>query len=171
MTAIDRFVQVAQSPDTSGNQAIDCCGDELSYSQLFAIVYGIAQELRNKFGNRPIVAIVCENTPYTLATILATWLLGGIAAPLDVHAPETLLKGMLEGVRPTCVVLPDTASGNIKLVQGELGAESWQKRPVLTLCMSRRCWLCRLSVHMFGFGNSVSPEEVRKGCNRCHRSR
>ena len=117
-TVIDRFIQLASSPETSDFKAIDCCGDELTYAQFLVVVHGIAHELLDKFGPRPTVAIVSENTPYTLATILATWLLGGVPAPLDVHAPESLLKGMLNGVRPTCVVLPDTATGSIKLVEG-----------------------------------------------------
>ena len=67
---------------------------------------------------KPIVSIVSDNNPYVLAVILATWLLGGVAAPLDFHAPEALLKGMLEGIRPHCVILPESSEGNVKLIKG-----------------------------------------------------
>ena len=117
-TVIHRFVQVATASDTADAQVIDCCGDTLTYAQLLAIAGGISKELRSKFGDKLVVSIVSDNNPYVLAVILAVWLLGGVAAPLDFHAPEALLKGMLEGIRPSCVVLPETSEGNVKLVSG-----------------------------------------------------
>lgn len=117
-TVIHRFVEVATAPDTADAQVIDCCGDTLTYAQLLAIARGISKELRSKFGEKPVVSIVSDNNPYVLAVILAVWLLGGVAAPLDFHAPEALLKGMLEGIRPSCVILPETSEGNVKLVTG-----------------------------------------------------
>ena len=118
MTAIHRFIQVATAADYSSEQSIDCCGDVLTYGQLLALVEKFAAELHSKFGDRPVVSFVSENNPYVLISILATWLLGGVIAPLDYHAPEALLRGMLEGVHPTCVILPDTAVGNIAIVKG-----------------------------------------------------
>lgn len=118
MTAIHRLIQVATAADYSSEQSIDCCGDVLTYGQLLALVEVFAAELHSKFGDRPVVSFVSENHPYVLISILATWLLGGVIAPLDYHAPEALLRGMLEGVHPTCVILPDTAVGNIAIVKG-----------------------------------------------------
>lgn len=117
-TVIRRFVQVASAPDSADAQVIDCCGDTLSFAQLLAIASGIASKLLSRFGEKPIVSIVSDNNPYVLAVILATWLLGGVAAPLDFHAPEALLKGMLEGIRPHCVILPESSEGNVKLTKG-----------------------------------------------------
>nr|AKE48477.1 putative water-soluble melanin synthase [Inonotus obliquus] len=115
-TVIRRFVQVASSPEYNGAQVMDCCGDSLTYAQLLSLASGIAAQLREKFGEKPVVSIVSDNNPYVLSVILATWLLGGIAAPLDFHAPEAILRGMLEGIRPDCVVLPETSEGNVKLL-------------------------------------------------------
>nr|WGJ61594.1 polyketide synthase 1 [Sanghuangporus sanghuang] len=116
-TVIRRFVQVASASETADVQVIDCCGDTLTYAQLLALASGIASKLRSSFGEKPIVSIVSDNNPYVLAVILATWLIGGVAAPLDFHAPEALLKGMLDGIRPHCVVLPDSSEGNVKLIR------------------------------------------------------
>ena len=117
-TVIRRFIQVASAPENADAQVIDCCGDSLTYVQLLSLASGIATQLREKFGEKPVVSIVSDNNPYVLSVILATWLLGGIAAPLDFHAPEALLRGMLEGIRPNCVILPETSEGNIKLLAG-----------------------------------------------------
>lgn len=117
-TVIHRFIHVATAPETADEQVIDCCGDMLTYAQLLGLATGIAADLREKFGEKPVVSIVSDNNPYVLAVILAVWLLGGVAAPLDFHAPEGLLRGMLEGVKPNCVILPSTSEGNVKLVEG-----------------------------------------------------
>ncbi|KAH8110239.1 hypothetical protein DFH11DRAFT_1514493 [Phellopilus nigrolimitatus] len=120
ITIIYKFVEAATARGTAGAQSIECCGDSLTYGQLLSLALKIAEDLRLRFGEKPTVAFVSENHPYVLAVILATWLLGGVAAPLDYHAPEALLRGMLEGIRPACVVLPETAEGNVALVK-EMG--------------------------------------------------
>ena len=43
-----------------------------------------------------------------LTIILATWL-AGVVASLGVHAPESLLRGMLEVVKLTIVILMESA--------------------------------------------------------------
>lgn len=118
ITIIYKFVEAATARGTAGAQSIECCGDSLTYGQLLSLALKISEDLRLRFGEKPTVAFVSENHPYVLAVILATWLLGGVAAPLDYHAPEALLRGMLEGIRPACVVLPETAEGNVALIKG-----------------------------------------------------
>ena len=117
-TVIHRFIHNATASESADDQVLDCCGDTLTYAKFLDIAVGIAVELREKFGERPIVSIISDNNPYVLAVILAVWLLGGVASPLDFHAPEALLKGMLQGVQPSCVILPSTSEGNVKLVKG-----------------------------------------------------
>ncbi|THH03281.1 hypothetical protein EW145_g6382 [Phellinidium pouzarii] len=116
-TFIHKFIEVSTAADTSLFPSIECCGDVLSYRQLLLLSHQLAERFRRQFGKKPTIAIVSENHPYIIAVILATWLLGGVAAPLDVHAPESLLRGMLEGVKPACVVLPETSEVNLALVK------------------------------------------------------
>ncbi|THH06897.1 hypothetical protein EW145_g3760, partial [Phellinidium pouzarii] len=113
-------------PGSGHLQAVDCAGDILSYPQLVTLAYAISQELcayaspQATNGNtnaKFVVAIVSENHPYALATILGAWLAGGVAAPLDAHAPDALLRGMLAGVHPSVVVLPETAEAAVRIVK------------------------------------------------------
>jgi hypothetical protein len=39
--------------------------------------------------------------PYVLATLFATWKLGGVFAPLDYHVPRDILERMLHNIAPT----------------------------------------------------------------------
>jgi hypothetical protein len=49
--------------------------------------------LYKKYGSKLVVAI--ENHPHVVATILTTWKLGGVVAPLDHNAPKDIMKQML----------------------------------------------------------------------------
>ena len=107
-TVIHRLVELALGAGTCLNTAVDCAGDTLTYVQLLALASALTPQviptavLGQK--KKPVVAIISENHPYTLAIILSTWLAGGVVASLDVHAPEPLLRGMLEAVNPNVVV-------------------------------------------------------------------
>ena len=119
-TVIHRFVELALDDATKHNLAVDCAGDTLTYAQLLALASKLShdsdvipspQQKKNinitERKQRPVVAIISENHPYTLCLILAVWLAGGVAASLDVHAPEVLLRGMLQAVKPHVVVFPE----------------------------------------------------------------
>ncbi|KAI5117731.1 hypothetical protein M0805_002076 [Coniferiporia weirii] len=124
-TAIHRLIELAADPNTARLPVIECAGDTLSYAQLLTLAAALARELRayttrlaNSSKNvKLVVAIVSENHPYVLATILGAWLAGGTAATLDAHAPDALLRGMLSGVQPSVVVLPETAESAIRVAK------------------------------------------------------
>ena len=68
-----------------------------------AIATGLALELHQKYGTKPVVTI-SENRPYVLAILFATWKLGGVFVPLDYHVPREILECMLFNIAPTCVL-------------------------------------------------------------------
>lgn len=117
-TVIHRFVELALGAETAHNVAVDCAGDTFTYIQLLTLASNLAHEVIPSAPENPVVAIISENHPYTLALILATWLAGGAVASLDVHAPEILLRGMLQAVKPNLVVFPDNAELTHKVCQG-----------------------------------------------------
>jgi hypothetical protein len=43
--------------------------------------------------------------PYVLATLFATWKLGGVFAPFDYHVPWDVLERMLHNIAPTYLCL------------------------------------------------------------------
>src|SRR5271155_1007061 len=75
------------------------CGDESwTYGNLDAISTRLAFDLHQKYGPKPIVAIISENHPYVLATLFATWKLSGVFAPLNFHVPRNILERMLQNI-------------------------------------------------------------------------
>ena len=62
---------------------------------LDAISTGITLELHQKHGPQPIVAFISEIHPYVLATLFATWKLGGVFAPLD--STESVIQNIVKG--------------------------------------------------------------------------
>jgi acyl-CoA synthetase (AMP-forming)/AMP-acid ligase II len=48
--------------------------------------------LHQKHGSKPIVAVIGENHAYLLATLFATWKLGGVFTPLDYHVSRDILE-------------------------------------------------------------------------------
>lgn len=120
-TVIHRFVELALGADTALHSAVDCAGDTLNYVQLLALASALAREVvpESDTQKKPIVAIISENHPYTLAIILATWLVGGVVASLDVHAPEPLLRGMLDTVKPGVVIFPEGVELPGKICKGK----------------------------------------------------
>ncbi|KAI5117734.1 hypothetical protein M0805_002079 [Coniferiporia weirii] len=127
-TLVHRLIDVSTSVETSSAASIECCGDVLSYRQLLILSCKLAESLHHQFGEKPTVAIISENHPYVLAVIIATWILGGTAAPLDHHAPELLLRGMLQGVQPTCIVLPEDSTVNLALAK-DMGLSTYVYSP------------------------------------------
>lgn len=114
----ERFLQLARSPQTQDSRAVECCDEKWTYADVDSISSGIAEELQKSHGTRPTVAIVSENHPYTLAVLLATWKLGGIAAPIDYHTPKDILTAMLLDIKPTCALVPDTEAATRRIVSG-----------------------------------------------------
>ena len=119
-TTVDAFIQRATSPESAEWDALECGDDVLTYVELLQVAKGIALEIQDTCNGekKPTVAIVSENHPYVFAVIFATWMLGGIVAPLDAHAPEPLLQGMLRNAEPSCVVLQSSNEKNVRLVGG-----------------------------------------------------
>jgi len=115
---IEVFTAVATDPTSASWDVVECAHHTWTYRQLDIISTGLAIDLHNAYGPRPTVAFLSENHPYMLALMLATWKLGGIIAPYDPHAPEPLLKGMMEKVSPACIVTPSTNTVGRKIAQG-----------------------------------------------------
>ena len=55
----------------------------------------IALEPHKNHGPKPIMAVISKNHPYILATLFATWKLGGIFAPLDLT--ESVIQNIVKG--------------------------------------------------------------------------
>ncbi|KAJ3510158.1 hypothetical protein NMY22_g16056 [Coprinellus aureogranulatus] len=105
-TLFEQFLHLARSPLTQNLDAIECGEERWSYADIDAISTGLAADIRKTHGERPTVAVVCENHPYVFATFIATWKLGGILAPIDYHTPKDILMAMLLDIRPTCALIP-----------------------------------------------------------------
>lgn len=118
-TFLNTFIGIARSADVDRN-AVECGDEQWTYGDLDNISTGIALDLHEKYGSKPVVAIVSENHPYILATMLATWKLGGIVAPLDRNVPKDIMERMLSNIGPTVVVVPSSQSNVQKIVQGKL---------------------------------------------------
>lgn len=119
-TLLDVFSRISSSPETAECDAVQCGAERWTYGALNAISTGLALELVAEYGARPTVAIISENLPYTLAFMLAVWKLGGIVAPLDHHAPATLVEAMLRNIRPHCVVALSSDQATRKIVSGDV---------------------------------------------------
>lgn len=116
-TVVDAFLRQATSPELQNRKVLECGDDFLTYGELLEVVVGFGEETKRMYGERPTVAIVSENHPYVFVVMLAVWVMGGIVAPMDHHAPETLVHGMLKNVEPSCVVFPGS-SVIVTYVQG-----------------------------------------------------
>jgi len=116
-TFLNAFVGIARSAHIDLN-VVECGDEQWTYGDLDIISTGLALELHQKYGSHPVVAIVSENHPYVLATILATWKLGGIVAPLDHNVPKDIMERMLSNIRPTTVVVPSSQVNVQKIVNG-----------------------------------------------------
>lgn len=103
-TLLHTFRQLVSDPTTSSYDILECGSDRITYHQFGKVVDRLTQNLHGRFSDKPVVAIVAANCPYTLALIFATWSIGGIVAPLDIRTPQTLLLGMLEKIQPNVVV-------------------------------------------------------------------
>ena len=103
-TLLDLFESIARSEVDL--DAVECGEERWTYGELDVISTGLALEMHQSYGQKPMVAIVSENHPYILATVLATWKLGGIVAPLDSNVPRDIMKRMLLDIKPTFVLVP-----------------------------------------------------------------
>ena len=117
-TLLDVFVSIARSDGIERN-ILECGNESWTYGDLDAISTGLALELHQKYGPKPVVAVISENHPYVLAILFATWKLGGVFAPVDYHVPREILERMLFNIAPTCVLAPSTEPVLQKIIKGE----------------------------------------------------
>jgi acyl-CoA synthetase (AMP-forming)/AMP-acid ligase II len=115
---LERFLHLARSANTQNLDAVECNDERWTYADLDTVSTCLAADIRKSYGERPTVAIVSENHPYVLATILATWKIGGIVAPIDYHTPRDILIAMLLDIRPTCCLVPETEEKTRRVVSG-----------------------------------------------------
>lgn len=113
-TLLAAFIAVARSSDVDRN-VVECGQEHWTYGDLDTVSSGLAIEMHQKYGPKPVVAIVSENHPYVFATILATWKLGGIVAPLDSNVPRDIMERMLLNIGPTFALVP-SEHGNIQTI-------------------------------------------------------
>ncbi|KAJ3515067.1 hypothetical protein NLJ89_g1986 [Agrocybe chaxingu] len=106
-TLLNVFIDIARYSDVE-RTAVECGEERWTYGDLDCISTALALEMHQKYGPKPVVAIVSENHPYVLATLLATWKLGGIVAPLDYNVPRDIMERMLLNIGPTFVLVPST---------------------------------------------------------------
>ena len=118
-TLLNAFLGVTHSADVDHN-AVECGGERWTYGDLDTVSTGLALEIYKKYGPKPVVAIISENRPYTLAMLFAIWKLGGIAAPLDHNVPKDIMERMLLNIEPTCVLVPATERVVQSIVEGQL---------------------------------------------------
>ena len=106
-TLLDAFLSIARS-DGMDRNIVECGNESWTYGDLDAITTGLALELHQKYGPKPVVAVICEseNHPYVLTILFATWKLGGIFAPLSNTVPREILERRLHIIAPTCVLVP-----------------------------------------------------------------
>jgi len=118
-TFLKTFIGIARSADVDRN-AVECGDEQWTYGDLDCVSTGIALDLYEKYGSKPVVAFVSENHPYVLAAMLATWKLGGIVAPLDHNVPKDIMERMLLNIGPSTVVVPSSQGNVQQIVKGEL---------------------------------------------------
>ncbi|CAA7264466.1 unnamed protein product [Cyclocybe aegerita] len=106
-TLLDAFISFARNPSTIEDCVLECNSEQWTYGDLDCISTGLALSLHERYGLNPVVAVLSENHPYVLATLLAVWKLGGIFAPFDCHAPLEMVRKMLENIQPTSVLVAD----------------------------------------------------------------
>lgn len=116
-TLLNVFTNIARSSYADCN-AVECGAERWTYGELDAISTGIALEMHKSYGLKPVVAIVSENNPYILATIFATWKLGGVVAPMDTNVPRDIMERMLFNIGPTFVLLPSAQLNVQNVVKG-----------------------------------------------------
>jgi acyl-coenzyme A synthetase/AMP-(fatty) acid ligase len=116
-TLLNAFVSIAHSVDVE-RVAVECGQAQWTYGELDAVSSGLARDMYKAYGAKPTVAIVCENHPYTLAMLFATWKLGGIVAPLDHNVPKDIMERMLTNIGPTCVLVPSTERVTQSIIEG-----------------------------------------------------
>jgi non-ribosomal peptide synthetase component F len=117
-TLLDLFENIARSEVDL--DAVECGEERWTYGELDVISTGLAVEMHRSYGRKPVVAIVSENHPYTLATVLATWKLGGVVAPLDSNVPRDIMESMLLDIKPTFVLVPSNQIRVQKVITGSV---------------------------------------------------
>jgi len=121
-TLLDLFENIARSEVDL--DAVECGEERWTYGELDVISTGLALEMHKRYGPKPIVVVVSENHPYTLATILGTWKLGGIVAPLDHNVPRDIMERMLLDIKPTFVLVPSNQLHIQKVIKGNVERQS-----------------------------------------------
>jgi len=117
-TLLDLFENTARSE--ADLDAVECGEERWTYGELDIISSGLALEMHKTYGRKPVVVIVSENHPYTLAMVLGTWKLGGIVAPLDHNIPRDIMERMLLDIKPTFVLVPSNQLHVQKVITGNI---------------------------------------------------
>lgn len=117
-TLLDNFISTARSANAIEDVVVECGLEQWTYGDLDNVSTGLAVELHKKYGLHPLVVTLSENHPYLLAILLATWKLGGIFAPLDSHAPPSMMERMLQNIKPTFAIVPEGEKLVMEFVQG-----------------------------------------------------
>lgn len=117
-TLLDSFLHTARNIETVENDVVECGYEKWSYGDLDTISTGLALEIKETCGLKPIITTIGENHPYLLAIMLATWKLGGVYAPLDHHTPQELLQRMIINTASTLVVIPSSDEPIKQLLHG-----------------------------------------------------
>ncbi|PPQ99823.1 hypothetical protein CVT24_009617 [Panaeolus cyanescens] len=107
-TLLNAFFSTARSAGGVERTVVECGNERWTYGDLDNVSTGLALDMHKKYGTKPVISIISENHPYTLATMLATWKLGGIIAPLDHNVPRDIMERMLLNIAPTAVVVSST---------------------------------------------------------------
>ncbi|KAJ7096818.1 hypothetical protein C8R44DRAFT_989127 [Mycena epipterygia] len=105
LSLLEVFVAAARNPCTADRAVLECGPHQWTYAQLDMVSTAMTGELAEVLGSSPKVASVVENHPYIFALMLAVWKLDGTFIPIDAHVPSVLLAGMLNLVKPACIVL------------------------------------------------------------------
>lgn len=89
-----RVVKIANSqPD---HLAVCCNNEKLTYSNLCIRSAKIAKELRNQGMKRESrIALLCENSVDTIASLLAIWAIGAVYIPIGTHLTKEKVANML----------------------------------------------------------------------------
>lgn len=103
---IDIFSLFYKNYNEVGDKTALVYGEEsISYSELFFAVENIVKELKNyKIKSGDYVAVICTQTPKTIAIILAIIQIGAIYVPIDKNTPEEKIKYILNDSKAKILV-------------------------------------------------------------------
>lgn len=99
------ILSVAHYVDVDCN-AVECGNERWTYGDLDTALNGLAFEMHKRYGPKPVIAIVGEKHPHTLAMLFAIWKVGGIAASPVRDGPKDIMERMPLNIELTCILVP-----------------------------------------------------------------